>query len=343
MQLVQPLINQQIQIELDQNQLNFTSPHNQIHLINTWNFNPKQPNSKPIIWVIHGLTGTDNPFEWWSGIFNSKSEYCSGKYAIVSVTIPNSSYSLSSPKLSDYQIDRNIEKWILSIKNVATIFNQIRTELKIESIHSLIGASLGGQIALEYAIILGNKLQQLKLIATNAKHSAWGQAYNYCQRQAIELDPEFSVNPFTSAKKGLSLARSIAMISYRTYQQYEATQSSPFHDIEELKVESYLNYQGTKIGERFSAIHYWLLTKMMDSQQLASSEEQIEQKLQQISAYTTIISFSSDILFPKEESEFLAKQIPNSKHFSFQSDYGHDAFLVEYKLVKQALFHSTNK
>lgn len=122
-------------------------------------------------------------------------------------------------------------------------------------------------------------------------------------------------------------ARTIAMLSYRTYIIYEQKQKDEDSVYNDFKASSYQKYQGEKLANRFNAHSYWTLSKAMDSQNLARNRESLEKSLSQISSNTLVIGISSDILFLR--AKILLNHIPNAKFIEIDSIFGHDGFLVE--------------
>jgi homoserine O-acetyltransferase len=210
----------------------------------------------------------------------------------------------------------------------------LRQHLGIEKINTLIGGSLGGQQALEWAILKNDSIDNLILLATNAQHSPWGIAFNESQRLAIKADRTWYNFSPDAGLKGLKAARSIALLSYRNYNTYQATQSEDkSENIGDLKASSYQNYQGEKLVKRFNTFSYWYLTKAMDTHNVGRNRNGIKNALRQIKAKTLVIGISSDLLFPVEEQKFLAKHIPNAAYTEIDSLYGHDGFLIETKKI----------
>jgi homoserine O-acetyltransferase len=176
------------------------------------------------------------------------------------------------------------------------------------------------------------------LIATNALHSAWGIAFNESQRLAITADRTFySLSP-DGGKKGLKAARSIALLSYRTYETYASTQMDESTDkLNDFKASSYQSYQGEKLVNRFNAYSYWYLTKAMDSHHVGRKRNSVEDALKLIQAKTLVIGIKNDVLFPVEEQQFLVDHIPNARFIELNSFYGHDGFLVETEILTQEI------
>ncbi|MGZ4038626.1 MAG: alpha/beta fold hydrolase, partial [Bacteroidia bacterium] len=203
----------------------------------------------------------------------------------------------------------------------------------------VIGGSQGGQIAQEWALHQPAVFGNLILIATNAQHSPWGIAFNESQRLAIKADRTYFSNSRDGGQKGLQAARSIALLSYRNHNTYNATQSEAGHQkLNNYSAASYQRYQGEKLVKRFNAYSYVRLSEAMDSHNVARSRhEQVESALKLIKARTLVISVSSDFLFPKQEQEFLATHISGAVYKEIDSFYGHDGFLIETQQLSEHL------
>lgn len=217
-------------------------------------------------------------------------------------------------------------------------FDLLRENLAFDRIHTIIGASLGGQQALEWAILKPEVFEHIIPIATNALHSPWGIAFNEAQRLAIEADPTWKEDDERAGLNGLRAARAIGMLSYRHYTGFSQSQSEKSTDVvEDFRAATYQRYQGEKLAKRFNAFTYRLLSKMMDSHHVGRGRESTKEALRSIRAKALIISIDTDILFPPEEQLFLAKNIPDADLKTLSSAYGHDGFLVEYSAFKQII------
>lgn len=135
------------------------------------------------------------------------------------------------------------------------------------------------------------------------------------------------------------------MLTYRNYKIFSQKQAdNDFSKTDNFKASSYILHQGNKLAERFNAQSYWLLTKSMDSHNIARGRFiSLEKALQQIHQPFLIIGIDSDILCPLPEQKFLADNIPNSTFHIISSDYGHDGFLVETEAITRHLFEWMEK
>jgi len=221
---------------------------------------------------------------------------------------------------------------------VVNSFEILRKHLQIKKIKICIGGSLGGQQAVEWGIMHPNLFEQLILVATNAVHSPWGIAFNESQRMSIEVDPTWKESHPTAGIEGMKAARATALISYRNYETYHITQTRSENSLgNNLRAISYQRYQGEKLAQRFNAYSYYVLSEMMDSQDVGRNRGGVIAALKQIKAKTLVIGIKSDALFPIVEQEFLAKHIPDASYQVIDSLYGHDGFLIESSLMTKAI------
>ena len=302
-----------------------------------------------VIWVCHALTANSNVFDWWNGLFGENSLYNPTDYFIVCANNLGSCYGTTGPLSINKQTK---EPWFdyfpqVTIKDMVASFELLRKHLGINRIHTLIGGSQGGQIAMEWALTNTEVTEHLVLIATNANHSPWGIAFNESQRLAIKADRTYYSNIADAAKKGLSAARSIALLSYRGYFAYTETQKDDdLSKTANFAAASYQRYQGEKLVNRFNAYSYVRLLDAMDSHNVARNRtDTTEKALKQIQANTLVIGLTTDILFPISEQKYLAKHIAGSSYAEIDSAYGHDGFLIETKKLTQVIkeYYSTQQ
>lgn len=293
-----------------------------------------------VVWVCHALTANSDVFDWWPGLFGPGELFNPEEHFIVCANILGSSYGTSSPASVNPATG---QPYYLSfpdftVRDMVEAHRLLADHLGIARIGVLIGGSLGGQQAVEWGIQEPSRIERLILVASNAVHSPWGIAFNESQRLAIATDRTFYANHPRGGAKGLKAARSIALLSYRGYDTYGATQMETSNDkTDDFKASSYQNYQGEKLIKRFSAYSYWYLTKAMDSHNVARGRESLELALRRISAKTLVIGVSSDLLFPVEEQKFLASHIPGANYAEINSFYGHDGFLIETRALTKEI------
>jgi homoserine O-acetyltransferase/O-succinyltransferase len=288
-----------------------------------------------VIWVCHAFTGNADPADWWNGLIGEGRMYNPDEHYIVCANILGSHYGSTNPlSINVLTNEPYFQDFpIITIRDVVRAMDMLRESLGIAKINTLLGGSLGGQQALEWAILRPELIENLILFSTNAVHSSWGIALNESQRMAIAADPTWLSRSPKAGMEGMKVARSIALLSYRNYETYNRTQARDEGQTDYFRANTYQNYQGEKLGKRFNAYSYWYLSKMFDTHDVGRGRGSVMEALQQIKTKTLVIGISSDILFPPVEQEFLAKNIPNAKFELIESLYGHDGFLIEYEAM----------
>ncbi|WP_282635769.1 homoserine O-acetyltransferase family protein [Sphingobacterium thalpophilum] len=293
-----------------------------------------QPNAEHsnVIWVCHALTANANVFDWWPGLFGTHDLFNPNDYYIICANVIGSPYGSSNPLSVNPDTG---QPYYLSfpeftVKDLVKAHQLLAAHLAISQIEILIGGSLGGQQALEWAASRTISIKQLIVVGTNAVHSPWGIAFNESQRLAITADRTFYANQPDGGIKGLKVARSIALLSYRNYHTYNHTQrDTDDSKLGAYKASSYQNYQGEKLVRRYNAYSYFYLTKAMDSHHLGRGRTSVEAALANIECPTLVLAVNSDLLFPPEEQKFIARHIPNAHYQEIESTFGHDGFLIE--------------
>ncbi len=301
---------------------------------------------KQLIWVCHALTANSDVFSWWTGLFGKNELFNPEEHFIICANVLGSHYGSSNP-LSVNPVSST--PYYLSfpeftIRDLVSAHQLLAQHLGITTIKVLIGGSLGGQQALEWSVMAKKEIENLVLLACNASHSPWGIAFNESQRLAIATDRTFYAQKKDGGIKGMKAARSIALLSYRTYQAYGATQLESSNDkTTDFRASSYQNYQGEKLVKRFNAYSYWYLTKAMDSHNVGRGRHSITDALSTIKANTLVIGIENDVLFPVSEQEFLAQHIPNAQYHLVNSAYGHDGFLIETQALTSVISNFLKK
>jgi homoserine O-acetyltransferase/O-succinyltransferase len=286
---------------------------------------------KPVVWVCHALTANSDVFDWWAGLFGDSDLFNPRDYYIVCANVLASCYGTEGPL--SIPNDSNVPYYhdfpVVTIRDFVEAHEKLRKHLSISRIHLVLGGSLGGQQVLEWVLKKPDLFEQIALIATNARHSAWGIAFNESQRMAIEADQTWPERNPRSGDAGMRAARAMALLSYRHYDAYVRAQTDENPIINGYKAASYQQYQGEKLSKRFNAFSYYRLSQAMDTHHIGRGRGDIKAVLQGIKARTMVIGISSDVLFPVAEQRFLAENIPGAELKIIDSYYGHDGFLTE--------------
>jgi homoserine O-acetyltransferase len=294
-----------------------------------------------VIWICHALTANSDVIRWWPGMVGDHRYVNPEKHFIVCANIIGSCYGSSGPLSKDPATGKPYYSSFpaITIRDMVKAHILLRMHLGIKRIHLLMGGSMGGYQALEWCLMEPTIIRDLFLIATSAAESAWGIAVHTAQRLCIEADATWLDHKEEAGMLGLRAARGIGILTYRNYAIMKEKQSDPdVNKLDNYRASSYISYQGNKLSRRFNAYSYWLLTKAMDTHQIARGRGgDLMKVLSAITQRTLIVGITSDILCPLAEQEFLAGHMPNSKLVKIDSLYGHDGFMVESEKIGDSL------
>ena len=234
-----------------------------------------------------------------------------------------------------------------TVRDIAQCHHLLLKHLGINYVDLIIGGSVGGCQAIEWSIMYPDTIKGMVLLACNHRFTPWGSAFNESQRMALFSDNTFSAQEYTitnnkvvalGGKSGLAAARSIALISYRSYKGYNTTQYEKEQDcIFPQRAASYQQYQGKKLVDRFCPYSYLSLLNLTDSHNIGRGRDGVDNALGMIKANTLCIGIDSDNLFPPQEQKYMAEHIPGARFTEITSAFGHDGFLLEWQQIKDAI------
>lgn len=294
-----------------------------------------------VVWICHALTANSDVADWWQGLVGEGKAIDPKRHYIVCANIIGSCYGSSGPLSKNPATGQPYYRSFpqVTIRDMVNAHILLRRQLGIASVQLLVGGSMGGYQAMEWALLEPNVIRRLMLLCTGASESAWGIAIHTAQRLSVEADPTWQDNDRHAGAQGLKAARAIGMLTYRNYQTFVRTQAdTDTEKTDNFKASSYISYQGEKLVKRFNAQSYWLLTKAMDSHNIARGRHtDLAGALTLINQPSLIIGITSDILCPPEEQIFLSRYIPQAAYYEIDSTYGHDGFLIEFEKIGKML------
>ncbi|MDH5433488.1 MAG: alpha/beta fold hydrolase [Gammaproteobacteria bacterium] len=215
----------------------------------------------------------------------------------------------------------------ISTFDQASILNRLREELNLEKIHCLIGSSYGGMVGLAFAQKFPDKLEQLIAIGSTEKSSAKNTALRSLQREILK----FAIKN-NEERKGLELARILAILGYRGVDELESRFNNRICEKQqmiEFPIMSYLNYQGGKFADFFSAERFHNLSLSIDLHKIEP---------QKISVKCLCVGIQEDLIAPIEQVKELVTRIgANAQYTELKSQYGHDGFLKEFDQLERIL------
>ena len=289
--------------------------------------------NRKVIWICHALTANSDAEDWWPELVGKGRFFDTEQYFVVCVNMLGSSYGSSGPASVNPETGKPFyfDFPLVSVRDIVRANILIRKHLGIDHIDLMVGGSIGGFQSVEWAVMEPETIRNLALIACSCRTTPWRTAWEESQRMALEADPTFrECASLKGGEAGLKCARSIALISYRSYEGYNMTQSEA--DIDCLfadRAGSYQRYQGKKLSDRFDAYSYYYLCGSVDSNNVGRGRGGVEKALGSIKTDCTVIGIDSDRLFPVEEQKFIAECVPGAVYHEITSKFGHDGFLLE--------------
>ncbi len=295
--------------------------------------------SKKTIWICHALTANSDPTDWWPELVGAGKFLDTEKFNIVCANMLCSAYGSSGPSSTVGSSCCYLDFPKVTVRDIVRAEILLRKHLGIEKIDLLVGGSIGGFQALEWAIEEPDIIVNASFIACGSRVTPWLTANNEAQRMAIEADISFrKCENLDGGAAGLRAARAMALISYRSYEGYNVTQFENETDtLFADRAASYERYQGKKLSDRFDAYSYWYLTYSVDSHNVGRGRGGVEAALSRIRANCAVIGIDSDRLFPVCEQKFLAENIARAEYYEISSAFGHDGFLLEYSQIEKIL------
>ncbi|MGH9768043.1 MAG: homoserine O-acetyltransferase MetX [Blastocatellia bacterium] len=302
-----------------------------------------------VILVCHALSGSARAGDWWPQLFGASGVFDLSRDCIVCANIIGSCYGSTGP-LSIQKTGLATGKPFGASFPLVTVRDWVRSQallldhLGIEKLRAVIGGSIGGMQAIQWAIDHPDRVERSIAIGA-VPLTAMGLALNHLQRLAILNDASWQNGEYEPGKHpngGLALARAIAMISYKSADLLtERYARNPNRNGEDplrslsgrYDIGGYLDYQGESFTRRFDANSYLIITKAMDNFHQANGYESERAALEQIKARVLLVGISSDWLFPAEEVRLLGERMRDAgvevEYAELQSSHGHDGFLAE--------------
>jgi len=284
--------------------------------------------------ICHALTGSADADIWWGDLFGEGKTFDTSKDFIISSNVLGSCYGTTGPISINPETGKEYGAGFpqFTIRDMVSVQHQLLVSLGVKHLKMVIGGSMGGMQVLEWGNMFPDFIDCIVPIATSARHSAWCIGLSESQRQAIYADPNWKEGYYKCGeepKNGLSVARTIAMCTYRSRASFQTRFARSERHKGEFNVESYLRYQGEKMIERFDANSYVKLTKAMDLHDISRGRGTYSEVLENMTLPALVIGISSDILYPQEEQEEISRIMPNAKLDILYSPHGHDTFLIE--------------
>ncbi len=285
-----------------------------------------------VVWVCHALTANSDVADWWPHTVENGRFLDPDRWFVVCANIIGSPYGTTAPLHEDPRTGKPYSDSFpaYTIRDVVNAHRLLARHLGVERVHTLVGCSVGGFQAVEWAVMEPWRFDRLSLMATDAKATPWTIAIDETQRMSIKADATYGEPRPDAASAGLAAARAIGLLSYRGPSGYNLTQCDAADFPAPRRAVSYQRYQGEKLVRRFDAYSYCAILDAFDSHDVGRGRGGLDTALGRIEAKTLVIGLTTDIVFPADDMRALASRIPGAVYAEIQSPFGHDGFLVEH-------------
>jgi homoserine O-acetyltransferase/O-succinyltransferase len=303
------------------------------------------------ILVEHALTGDSHvsgrpgpghaTSGWWDGLIGPGCPFDTDTHFIVAANVLGGCQGTTGPssKAPDGR------PWgsrfpFVTIRDQVAVEALVSDHLGVERWNAVLGGSMGGMRALEWAVTHPDRVATAIVLASTAYATAEQIAWCQPQLLAIRSDPHFHDGDYygqgRGPEHGLGIARRIAHVTYRSelelherFGRLPQGGEQPLGGGGRYAVESYLDHHAGKIAARFDANSYLVLTEAMNSHDVGRDRGGVAAALKRITGRLVVASVDSDRLYPPRLSEELAAAVPEAEHFTITSPHGHDGFLIE--------------
>ena len=303
--------------------------------------------------IQHALTGSTHVTRgasdeegWWEQLAGPGAPVDTDRYFVVSVNIVGGCYGSTGPSSSA----PDGQPWgsrfpLVTLRDTTAAEARLADALGIHSWHTVVGGSMGGARALEWAVSYPDRVQRCGVISIGASSTAEQIAFAQAQTLAIRQDANFKGGDYYGGPEpeaGLALARRIAHITYRSAEELDVRfgrnaqggeaplQALALGERGRYQVESYLDHQGTKLVRRFDANSYIAITEALMSHDVRRGRGPLKEALAQATAEFFVAAVDSDRLYFPAQSHELAGALPgNVAVHVIAAPIGHDGFLTE--------------
>ncbi len=329
--------------------------------------------------ILHALSGdhhcagihslSDRKPGWWDNLIGPGKAVDTNKFFVLCSNVLGGCQGSSGPSSIDPRTGKpyGVSFPFVTVRDMVRAQKLLCDHLGLSCLHGVVGGSMGGMQALQWAIEYPGYVKHMLAMATTARENAQGIAFNEVGRQAIMQDPEWNKGDYAKGsgpRVGLAIARMMAHITYlsdasmdRKFGRKKKSPASGAHHTpsegvtaaasansfdQQFEVEGYLRHQGEAFINRFDANSYLYITRAIDHFDLPDAYGSLEQAFSQMQAEALIVGFTSDWLFPPEQNRQIALAIQRvgkrATYAQLDTDLGHDSFLLEspvlYDLVR---------
>ena len=305
--------------------------------------------------VAHALTGDthvassdgDPAAGWWEGLLGTGRPIDTDKWFVIAPAMVGGCYGSTGPASPDPdRVPWGSRFPFVTIRDSVQLEKRLLDHLGVTRLHTVVGGSMGGARALEWAVSFPEYVAGVAVFACGAASTAEQIAFGQAQVLAIRNDPNYRGGDYYSGPRpaaGLGLARRIAHITYRTEAELQVrfgrgpqAEEDPFESPRSAaqprgryQVESYLDHQAAKLGQRFDPNAYLVLAEALVSHDVGRGRGGVKAALARVRATPFLAAVDTDRLYFPEQSQQIAELIPGDhQRHMITSPIGHDGFLT---------------
>lgn len=320
------------------------------------------------ILIFHALTGdahaagwhegADKP-GWWHEMIGPGKAFDTDHYCVICVNTLGSCKGSTGPASINPATKKEygLSFPVITIEDMVDAQKRLIDHLGIDQLFCCAGGSMGGLLALKWAVKYPTTTNAAILIACNYRHTAQQIALHEVARQAIMSDPAWNNGAYYGNElpaRGMAVSRMIGHITYMSEESMEKKFGRKLQDKErvgydfsiDFEVESYLNYRGRSFVDMFDANSYLYLSKALDYFDLTRGFR-LSDVFEKVCAEFLILTFKSDWLYPSAQAKELVRALKGNgvdvSYVDINSNYGHDAFLVEVDAQSKLIKHFLSK
>ena len=314
--------------------------------------------------VLHALSGDSHAAGttglghlspgWWDALIGPGASIDTEKYFVVCPNVLGGCQGTTGPSSPDAG-NRPFGSTfpLITIRDQVAVEVALADELGIDTWHSVIGGSMGAMRALEWCVGYPDRVEGAVVLAVSAAASAEQIALCSLQVRAIKSDPAYANGDYyftgRSPTAGLSIARGLGQVSYRTEHEFAVRfdREAQGHELPlrggRYAIESYLEYQGEKLTRRFDANTYVVLSEAMNHHDVGRGRGGVAAALNSVRANVTVAGIASDRLYPLSQQFEIAESLPGATEVRvIESEFGHDGFLLETEAVGAVVHDALN-
>ena len=283
---------------------------------------------------------------WWDAMIGPGKAFDTERYFVICSNVLGGCRGTTGPGSTDPSTGRpyGMAFPVITIEDMVNVQQRLVRSLGIERLLAVAGGSMGGMQALQWAVTHPDALESAIVLATTARLSAQGIAFNAVGRNAIMSDGRWNGGEYYGREapaRGLAIARMVGHITYlsdasmheKFGRRLQEREQFGFDFGDQFEVESYLEHQGGTFVDRFDANTYLYLSKAIDYFDLGDKYGSLERAFERCTNRFLVVSFTSDWLYPSYQSkEIVVSLMRTGKDVSYAEldcPYGHDSFLLE--------------